>query len=496
MNGDDIVFGEMSVREPERLPRPDRDRKYACVAYEVMAPIDLPIFLDRRTADAIERHALSDTSVELGGILLGKECVDPATGQPFVWVTQSLEAKHYANTQASFTYTHDSWEEITRERDRLYPDSDIVGWYHTHPSFGIFLSHHDLFIHQHFFAQPLQVAYVVDPINQTRGFFQWRDGGLAQVGGYFLTAERGDRIALARLANDLEQLPNPEGGGGGSLSPRLEAELIKMLTRPAPSYQASPAERLQLATVFGMLGTLLGILGVALALWLFQLQGRMQEQNEAIVDLARNVEQLGDNQRLATDTLIRKIGNDKPEEFIAQYNQATKDRDEAKPARSASSGPAHRGSSGSKAKELSRGQARRHGEGSRQFKRRRQGGPQAPRAGRQPGRHQRPQAEPARRAGAVHQEGQGGRRGRRPHAARPRPHQAHRVHRLGHRRTFGRWTCSRVLLLQAAIAGHGRARARRRRSADPPDRLRTSTVATRSEDCALNLEYSILNNII
>ncbi len=329
MNGDDIVFGEMKVREPERLPRPDRDRKYACLAYEVPAPIDLPIFLDRRTADAIERHALSDTSVELGGILLGKECVDPATGQPFVWVTQSLEAKHYANTQASFTYTHDSWEEITRERDRLHPDSDIVGWYHTHPSFGIFLSHHDLFIHQHFFAQPLQVAYVVDPINQTRGFFQWRDGGLAQVGGYYLIAGRGDRIALARLANDLEKLPNPEGIGGGSLSPRLEAELIKMLTRPAQSHVASPAERLQLATLFGMLGTFAGILVVALALWLFQIQSRIQDQSEYLVALERAVEQLGDNQRLATDTLLRKVAADKPEEFLGQYNKAARDRDEA-----------------------------------------------------------------------------------------------------------------------------------------------------------------------
>ncbi len=329
MDGDDIVFGEMKVREPERRPRPDRDRKYACVAYEVPAPIDLPIFLDRRTADAIERHALSDTSVELGGILLGKECVDPGTGQPFVWVTQMLEAKHYANTQASFTYTHDSWEEITRERDRLHPDFDIVGWYHTHPSFGIFLSHHDLFIHQHFFSQPLQVAYVVNPINQTRGFFQWRDGGLAQVGGYYLTADRGDRVALARLANDLEKLPNPEGGGGGSLSPRLEAELIKMLTRPAPSYANTPAERIQLATLFGMLGTFLGILGVALALWLYQLQGRVQEQNDTVRALVNVVEDLRDNQRLATDTLLRKIGNDKAEDFLAQYNKAAKQRDEA-----------------------------------------------------------------------------------------------------------------------------------------------------------------------
>ncbi len=330
MSGDDIVFGEMKVREPERLQRPDRDRKFACVAYEVPGPFDLPIFLDRRTADAIERHALSDTSVELGGILLGKECIDPATGQPFVWITQALEAKHYANTQASFTYTHDSWEEITRERDRLHPDCDIVGWYHTHPSFGIFLSHHDLFIHQNFFAQTLQVAYVVDPINQSRGFFQWRDGGLAQVGGYFLTSDRGDRVALARLANDLEKLPNPEGGGGGSLSPRLEAELIKMLTRPAHSHVGSPAERFQIATVFGMLGTFAGVLAVALAMWLYQIQARLQDQNDAFLALARSVEQLGDSQRLAIDTLLEKVGGEKPGEFIERYNKAARDRDDAK----------------------------------------------------------------------------------------------------------------------------------------------------------------------
>ena len=29
----------------------------------------------------------SDTSVELGGILLGKECLDPTTGLPFVWIS-------------------------------------------------------------------------------------------------------------------------------------------------------------------------------------------------------------------------------------------------------------------------------------------------------------------------------------------------------------------------------------------------------------------------
>ncbi len=257
MSHDEIVFDDVKYRVPERRRRPDRDRRWACLAYEVPGPDDLPIFLDRMTADVIERHALRDTTVELGGILLGKECLDDGTGQPFVWITQSLEAKHYENTQASFTYTHDSWEEITRERDRLYPDLDIVGWYHTHPDFGIFLSSHDLFIHRHFFAQPLQVAYVVDPIRQTRGFFRWRDGELDQVGGYYVFADRGDRVALARLVNDLENLPNAEGGGGG-LSPRLEAELIAMLTRPAAPPHVTTAERIQTAALFSLIGVLAG----------------------------------------------------------------------------------------------------------------------------------------------------------------------------------------------------------------------------------------------
>jgi proteasome lid subunit RPN8/RPN11 len=329
LNGDEITFGEMKVREPERRQRPDRDRRFASLAYEVAGPVDLPIFLDRRAADAIERHALSDTTVELGGILLGKECLDLHTGQPFVWINHALEAKHYANTQASFTYTHDSWEEITRERDQRFPDHDIVGWYHTHPSFGIFLSHHDLFIHQHFFAQPLQVAYVVDPINQTRGFFQWRDGGMAQVAGYFLTSDRAARVALARLVNDLEKLPNSEAISGGTLSPRLEAELINMLNRPAHRDTTSPAERAQLAAVSGLIGVFLGLLLVAAAVWLFQLHGRIQEQNESLLALARLVETSSANQRLVGDTLLDKVGGENPAEFAARYDKAAKARDEA-----------------------------------------------------------------------------------------------------------------------------------------------------------------------
>jgi proteasome lid subunit RPN8/RPN11 len=330
VNGDDIVFDDIRVREPVRKLRPDRDRRYASLAYEIPAAADLPIFLDRQAADAIERHALTDTSVELGGILLGKECLDEATGLPFVLVTHCLEAKHYANTQASFTYTHDSWEEITRERDRLYPESDIVGWYHTHPNFGIFLSHHDIFIHQHFFANVLQVAYVVDPINQSRGFFQWRDGSVVQVGGYYLYTDRTDRLPLARLVNDLEKISNSEPATTGSFSPRLEAELINMLKRPTISASAAtPFEKLQLASIFGLLGSIAGVLVVALALWLLQLQSRVQDQSDTLEEIASNLTSLNESQRLVSDALLQNVPSGEKADFAQRYAKTAKARDEA-----------------------------------------------------------------------------------------------------------------------------------------------------------------------
>jgi proteasome lid subunit RPN8/RPN11 len=286
LSDEGISFEEVAYREPQKARRPDLDPTLACIAYRVPAPDDLPIFLDRKPADAIERHALRDTSVELGGILLGKECIDEATGRPFVWITEALEAKHYENTQASFTYTHDSWGEITRERDEKYPDLDIVGWYHTHPDFGIFLSSHDLFIHHNFFDQPLQVAYVVDPIRQDRGFFFWRDGRMVQTGGFWLSAGRSERSALAKLANDLEGIPTADGGGGGSgLSPRLEAQLLAMLSRPQTV--AVAADRGQSAAVFTLIGAMLGVLLFGAALWVQSLAREMKEQSDAIKSLVK-----------------------------------------------------------------------------------------------------------------------------------------------------------------------------------------------------------------
>jgi proteasome lid subunit RPN8/RPN11 len=346
----EIVFGDIAYREPKRLARPDRDRALACLAVEVPRPDDLPIFLDLAPADFIERHALSDTSVELGGILLGREAIDTVTGEAFVHVTQALPARHFENTQASFTYTHESWAEITREREEKYPDLDIVGWYHTHPGFGIFLSGHDLFIHHHFFNQPLQIAYVVDPIQQTRGFFHWKDGQMGAVGGFLLTSPRAHRPELARFVHELERYPTagPVAGGGGgadpalSLSPRLEAELIAMLRSPRvvaapPRSSASPEGGVGLGSL--LLGAVLGMAGLAGAVTLSGLADKIGAQEKALAAVQASIDASRDAvetarvsaKEKALDGLLSdvRIGATK-ETFVDAYTQMMRERDEAR----------------------------------------------------------------------------------------------------------------------------------------------------------------------
>jgi hypothetical protein len=70
--------------------------------------------------------------------------------------------------------------------DSRFADRAIVGWYHSHPDFGIFLSDRDVFIHEHFFNSPGQIAFVVDPVRKDEGVFAWHDAKPALVPHYWV----------------------------------------------------------------------------------------------------------------------------------------------------------------------------------------------------------------------------------------------------------------------------------------------------------------------
>jgi proteasome lid subunit RPN8/RPN11 len=278
---DDIEFSDVELVRPRRALRPDENRHFAVVAYGAPRAGDLPIFVDLDVLAEMEQHAHSDTGVELGGVLLGGWFVD-CDGRPFVVITDSLRAQHYESTRGSFKFTHDTWSAITRQREQFPPELQMVGWYHTHPGWGVFLSGMDLFICEHFFNKRLDVAYVIDPCRGDRGMFQWTDGSqhpsspgrssgtrsapdpvaeherIRQTGGFFVTASRFRAAELehyvAELSPTMPATPPLRSPAGAPAAP------IVHLHQPA-----SPEPRWQTLAVGGTL--LMQLALVALLAW-------------------------------------------------------------------------------------------------------------------------------------------------------------------------------------------------------------------------------------
>jgi len=218
----EIEFGDLQHVPPRTARRPDADLHYAVAPYGQPVDGELPVFVDLDVMREIEDHAASDTSVELGGVLLGGQYEDDG-GRPFVVITDCLRAQHYESTKGSFKFTHETWEAITRQRDEFPEELQMVGWYHTHPDWGVFLSGMDMFICDHFFNKLLDVAYVVDPCRGDRGMFQWtRDSRqrTRRTSGFYVTASRFREGELQQFVDQLSQrgpsMPSLPHGSGGS----------------------------------------------------------------------------------------------------------------------------------------------------------------------------------------------------------------------------------------------------------------------------------------
>lgn len=162
------------------------------LAREELAPAKFPVdyrapfrlFLAPEVHRGVQAHAKDDASVEICGVLVGRWGRDDLG--PFAEVTDYIRCDSASSKFAEVTFTHESWAQINEQMDSKFVDKRIIGWYHSHPDFGIFLSDRDCFIHEHFFSGPGQVAYVVDPVRDLEGVFDWQGGKPTPMSHYWI----------------------------------------------------------------------------------------------------------------------------------------------------------------------------------------------------------------------------------------------------------------------------------------------------------------------
>ena len=203
---------------------------------------DFRVYFDAETHARIVQHAAEDESFEICGVLVGRWEQD-ANG-PFAVVSDYIRCDQAAKKAGEVTFTHDAWTTINREMDTRFVDLKIVGWYHSHPGFGVFLSERDVFIHEHFFSNPGQVALVVDPTQKTEGVFVWRNGKPKPCSHYWI----GERICTSAIEEP--------AAGAEHLSPAGGARSSEVGLPAGPSFWSTLWWALPLASMF-LIGYLL-----------------------------------------------------------------------------------------------------------------------------------------------------------------------------------------------------------------------------------------------
>lgn len=167
-----------------------------------MKVVEITGLSDRKRLEIFE-HVFSNKDREVAGVLIGEHFGDGS-----LWVAEHIAAEEADERAAAVTFTHESWDRILSIKDTDYADLEIVGWYHSHPGYGLFLSNDDMFMHRNFFPAWWQIAYVVDPINEEGGIFVWDGDDMEMFERHEATFTSSGSVPLLSV------------GGGSSLSNR------------------------------------------------------------------------------------------------------------------------------------------------------------------------------------------------------------------------------------------------------------------------------------
>jgi proteasome lid subunit RPN8/RPN11 len=189
----------------------------------------IPVVMRRSALESIYAHGRENREIEICGVLVGGGYVsrEGESGRPYLHVVGAIRGEHAGSQVAQVTFTAETWQHIHTTMDRDWPDERIIGWYHTHPNFGIFLSEMDLFIHTSFFGAADQLAFVYDAIREEEGLFVWRNGATERTAFLIepdrLTSEESTEAVTAIDDDGISYLPKTPDAEVARLVREVEA---------------------------------------------------------------------------------------------------------------------------------------------------------------------------------------------------------------------------------------------------------------------------------
>ena len=126
-----------------------------------------PVYIQEEILEQIKKLS-KDSEKEIFGYLIGKilKWKDKIyiIIQEQLFIKGAIDSNQFSTSQIEGKAGEYEKKFQTLKINRSDNDLRVVGWWHSHPGFGSFLSATDLHTQEYFFPEPYQVALVVDPI--------------------------------------------------------------------------------------------------------------------------------------------------------------------------------------------------------------------------------------------------------------------------------------------------------------------------------------------
>lgn len=165
----------------------------------------LRIYMEDYVHTYLYQYARSSVNGEKLAVLMGKTNI--INGQKTVFISGVVQARFTEKIKGVETITTQSWKYISEEIEKYFSTLEIVGWMHSRPSFGAFVTSRDEAYHKKVFKNESQIFFVVDPVDRVDRFYTINETGssMRPIKGYFVYYDKNPQMQEYMLSNSLVQ---------------------------------------------------------------------------------------------------------------------------------------------------------------------------------------------------------------------------------------------------------------------------------------------------
>lgn len=118
-----------------------------------------PIFFQQEAVIALQEHLKSSPTQAIFGFLIGSVFRDPDSGVMYVVIDKTLKLSQPIYGDKTDVVVARLWDRMQEQLAKAA--GTLLGWYHSHPGQGGYLTPHDVETHEKFFTDPWHVAILV-----------------------------------------------------------------------------------------------------------------------------------------------------------------------------------------------------------------------------------------------------------------------------------------------------------------------------------------------